>query len=116
MNELGEGRTINVLRLCVDRTESDSSRIPDRPTELERLNPATAVRRRDLHFRMGDMPSMPDHDGGAEMKGRLIDGRAFDPSRPDLTARLGEVEIWRLTTNIQSSDSSAPEPIPGADP
>ncbi|MEV0464904.1 multicopper oxidase domain-containing protein [Nocardia tengchongensis] len=100
VNELGDGRTIDVLRLCVDRTESDSSRIPDRLAELERLDPATAVRRRDLHFRMGDMPSMPGHDGGADMKGWLIDGRAFDPSRPDLTARLGEVEIWRLTTNF----------------
>ncbi|GAB2513842.1 multicopper oxidase family protein [Nocardia heshunensis] len=100
VNDLGAGRTVEVLRLRVTRSEPDTSRIPDRLAELERLDPKTAVRRRDLHFRMGDMPQMEGMSGDSGAKGWLIDERAFEPDRTDLTARLGELEIWRLTANF----------------
>ncbi|MVU78276.1 multicopper oxidase domain-containing protein [Nocardia sp. ET3-3] len=100
VNDLGEGRTVEVLRLRVTRTEPDTSRIPDHLARIERFDPKSAVRRRDLHFHMGEMPQMTGMSGDSEAKGWLIDDRPFDPDRTDLTVRLGEWEIWRLTANF----------------
>ncbi|MDG3009736.1 multicopper oxidase domain-containing protein [Rhodococcus sp. D2-41] len=97
VNDLGDGTTVPVLRLRVTHTVDDTSAVPDRLVDLERLDPAHAVRTREMNFRMGKMTAM---DGSTQDKGWLINGKPFDPQRADATARLGDLEIWRITSDF----------------
>ena len=54
--------------------------------------PGQAVRVRDWRFRRGAPDSGPAW---------VVNGRGFDPQRMDATPRLGEVEIWRFSTDVR---------------
>lgn len=90
-NTLGSGSTRDVLRFVVARNASDDSVIPDVLSEIEVIDPASAVRRRDWRFSRG---TVGDHAGWT------INDRAFDPDRMAAEVSLGEVEIWRFFTDL----------------
>ncbi|MCP2342394.1 multicopper oxidase family protein [Actinomadura rupiterrae] len=92
VNRLGSGRTRDVMAFHVVRKAADGSRVPRvLARDLPSWRRADAARVREFSFRAGRM------DGG---HGWLIDGRAFDPSRTDVTTRLGDVEVWRLVADV----------------
>lgn len=91
--------------------------IPDRLIQQTRLDPAHAVRRRQLTLTMGmggmmgrrmmgrgmpnagmmtrQGPQTGEHSGMMAMFG--INGRSFDMQRIDHTIRLGDTEIWEVS-------------------
>ncbi|MET9271518.1 multicopper oxidase family protein [Kribbella sp. NPDC003557] len=92
VNRSGTGRTRDVMAFHVVRKAADPSRIPDvLSDDLPQWQRSEAVRVRDFSFRAGQMG-----DG----HGWLIGGRPFAPDRTDVTARLGDVEIWRLVADV----------------
>jgi spore coat protein A, manganese oxidase len=90
-NGLGSGRTSEVMRFRVTRRANDDSRLPAQLSRIERLRPERAVRTRTWSFRRAPTGEHP---------GWLLDDRAFDPARIDADVRLGEIEIWRFTSDL----------------
>ncbi|NUR82991.1 MAG: multicopper oxidase family protein [Nonomuraea sp.] len=90
-NQLEEGALGRVMRFTVEREASDDSSIPQTLSRIERLNPAQAVTTRDFSFSSGSM-----HGG----TGWLINGKPFDVRRVDAKPKLGQVEVWRLTSDV----------------
>ncbi|MFF4016470.1 multicopper oxidase family protein [Streptomyces sp. NPDC001843] len=92
VNRLGSGRTRDVMAFRVARKAADHSRIPRRLShDLPAWRRSDATRTRDFSFRAGRMR------GG---HGWLIGGLPFDPSRSDVTTRLGDIEVWRLIADV----------------
>ncbi|MQY23194.1 multicopper oxidase family protein [Nocardia macrotermitis] len=90
-NDLGDGNTTRVMRFEVVERVADTSTVPDRLSEIAPLHRHDAVTTRRFDFRRGDSGSM---------SGWLINGRPYDPREPIARPRLGEVEIWRLSTDL----------------
>ncbi|MER7505028.1 multicopper oxidase domain-containing protein [Nonomuraea pusilla] len=90
-NLAAEGAQGKVMRFLVDRDEPDESAVPSRLSSVERLDPARAAVTRDFEFTSGSL-----HGG----RGWLINGRPFDPARMEARPRLGDVEVWRLTSDV----------------
>jgi spore coat protein A len=90
-NGLGSGSTAQVIRFRVTRRASDDSTVPDVLSEVEPLDPAKAVRTREWRFRRGEVG---DHAAW------LINDRPFDPRRVDADVALGDLEIWRVTSDL----------------
>ncbi|GAA3108157.1 multicopper oxidase family protein [Streptosporangium carneum] len=90
-NLAGEGPQARVMRFLVDRAEKDDSAIPRTLSVVERLDPAKARMTRDFEFTSGSL-----HGG----TGWLINGRPYAPGRIEARPRLGDVEIWRLTSDV----------------
>jgi spore coat protein A, manganese oxidase len=92
VNRLGSGRTRDVMAFRVARKAADHSRIPRILShDLPAWRRSDATRIRDFSFRAGRM-----HGG----HGWLIGGLPFDPARSDVTAQLGDVEVWRLIADV----------------
>ena len=108
VNRLGTGAMSVVLRFDVIRAASDDTAIPAVLSEIERLDRSQAVTTRtfDFQLRRGPLtPSMAGHhrhggDPGAEVQLWMINGQPFDPAVDLATPRLGDVEIWRLMTDL----------------
>ncbi|TMR24156.1 multicopper oxidase family protein [Nonomuraea turkmeniaca] len=90
-NLAGEGAQARVMRFAVDRDEADDSAVPQRLSTVEALDPGKATVTRDFEFSSGSM-----HGG----TGWLINGRPFDPKHMEARPKLGDVEIWRLTSDV----------------
>ncbi|MQM26268.1 multicopper oxidase domain-containing protein [Glycomyces sp. NEAU-7082] len=91
-NRLGTGRTADVMQFRVVRA-GERTPIPETlADDLPEWDRSAAAVVRDLAFRAGRM------DDGRH--GWLIDGLPFDPARPDVTARLGDIEVWRLVADV----------------
>jgi FtsP/CotA-like multicopper oxidase with cupredoxin domain len=90
-NLAGEGPQARVMRFFVDRDEPDDSAIPRTLSRIETLDPAKAKVTRDFDFSSGSM-----HDG----VGWLINGSPFEPNRMAARPKLGDTEIWRLTSDV----------------
>jgi spore coat protein A len=88
VNMLATGGPGQVMRFVVARAGGDDSRVPARLAEIERLDPAQAVMTRDFALR----------DYGDD--GWRINGLPFDPARMDARPRLGDVEIWRFSSDF----------------
>ncbi|WP_226899581.1 multicopper oxidase family protein [Nonomuraea phyllanthi] len=92
VNRLGSGRTRDVMAFRVARRAPDGSRVPGTLcADLPAWRRSDAVRVRDFSFRAGRT-----HAG----HGWVIGGLPFDPARADVTARLGDVEVWRLIADV----------------
>lgn len=92
VNELGSGRTRDVMAFRVARKATDDSRIPRMLSrDLPAWRRSDAVRVRDFSFRTGRMR------GG---HGWLIGGLPFDPARSDVTVGLGDAEVWRMVADV----------------
>ncbi|MBB5775812.1 multicopper oxidase family protein [Nonomuraea jabiensis] len=86
-NLAGEGAQARVMRFAVDRDERDESAVPARLSTVEALDPGKAKVTREFEFSSGGM-------------GWLINGKPFDPKRVEARSRLGDVEVWRLTSDV----------------
>ncbi|MFC5823086.1 multicopper oxidase family protein, partial [Nonomuraea insulae] len=86
----GEGAQARVMRFAVDRNEADDSAVPPRLSTVEALDPGRATVTRDFEFSSGSM-----HGG----TGWLINGRPFDAKRMEARPKLGDIEVWRLTSD-----------------
>ncbi|MQA83702.1 MAG: multicopper oxidase domain-containing protein [Streptosporangiales bacterium] len=91
VNTLGSGGVGRVMRFRVARRERDEASVPGRLSEYEPLRRSQAARVREFRFRRGTVHGM---------KGWTINGKAFDPTRMDARPSLGDVEIWRFTTDF----------------
>ncbi len=91
VNGLGSGGTADVMRFHVVRRARDDSRVPGRLAEVEPLVPPAGARMRTFRFTRGDTG---DH------RGWTINGRSFAPGDSLADTRLGEVEVWRLVTDV----------------
>ncbi|MGP3967378.1 multicopper oxidase family protein [Streptomyces sp. 6N223] len=91
VNGLGSGGTGQVMRFRVVRPARDDSRIPDRLAEFEPLTPPAGARMRTFRFTRG---AVGDH------RGWTINGTSFTPGGSLADSPLGEVEIWRLVTDV----------------
>ncbi|MFF5290636.1 multicopper oxidase family protein [Paractinoplanes globisporus] len=90
-NEFGDRTTTPVMRFRVRPADGpDPSRIPDRPAAAPAPAGPVAVTR-DLRFRHGTVNGMP---------GWTINGEPFDPGRAVAAPRLGDTEIWRLSSDF----------------
>jgi len=90
-NGLGSGATASVLRFRVTRRGTDDSRVPDRLSSVPRLDPARAVRTRQWRFTRG---KAGDHESW------LINDATFDPARIDADVSLGDLEVWRIVSDL----------------
>lgn len=86
-NLLADGPQARVMRFTVERNARDDSAVPATLSRVERLDPAQAAVTRDFEFSSGG-------------PGWLINGKPFDARRVDARPRLGQVEIWRLTSDV----------------
>jgi spore coat protein A len=91
LDGFAEAGMAQIMRFVVGEPTEDHFVLPDRLSTIDPLSAADADLTRTLHFSTGDV------HGTA---GWLINGRPFDPSRVDVAARLGTVEVWRLTTDF----------------
>ena len=91
VNGLGSGGTADVMRFHVVRRARDDSRVPDRLAEVEPLVPPAGARVRTFQFTRG---VTGDH------RGWTINGRSFAPGDSQADTRLGEIEVWRLVTDV----------------
>jgi spore coat protein A len=92
VNQLGSGTTGRIMRFQVARVSRDDSAVPSRLSAIEPLHRSQASVTREFVFRAGRRREVEHH--------WTINNRLFDPARADATVRLGDVEIWRLTTDF----------------
>ncbi|MFI6788120.1 multicopper oxidase domain-containing protein [Nonomuraea sp. NPDC050383] len=90
-NLLEEGPQARVMRFTVERDARDDSAVPKTLSRVEPLDPAKAAVTRDFTFTSGSM-----HGG----TGWLINDKPFDARRVDARPKLGQSEIWRLTSDV----------------
>ena len=90
-NLLGSGSTAQVMRFRVTSRVRDDSAVPARLSSVPRPDPADAVRTREWRFTRGDIG---DHGGW------LVNGAPFDPARVDADVSLGDLEIWRVVSDL----------------
>lgn len=89
-NDLGTGRTAQVMRFRIARRAPDDVRIPERLADVpEPEKPDGAVVRR-WHFRQARVHGR---------KGWGINGKPFDPAVPQAQVPLGSTEIWEFFTD-----------------
>ena len=89
LNGLGAGPMASVMRFRVTRRTADDSHVPDRLSSVAPL--PRAVRTRTWRFTRGEVS---DHMGW------LINGATFDPARIDADVSLGDVEVWRIVSDL----------------
>ena len=89
LNQAGSGRTGEILRFDVVRSETDHSAIPAGLASMAfpKREEASATRVFDFSY------------GGAQ-HGWTINGRPYDPGRMDAQPRLGATEIWQMKTDF----------------
>jgi len=89
VNSLGTGAAAQVMRFRVVRAARDDSRVPAQLPTVEPLRPGPV--RREWRFTRGRT---------GRHAGWTINGLPFDPSRIDARPRLGDVEVWRFSSDL----------------
>jgi spore coat protein A len=89
-NELGSGRTAQVMGFHVTHTEPDDTAVPLRLSTMEGLMPPRDGVARDFAFQRG-------------ARSWTINGHDFEPTRALVTPRLGTVEVWRIVSDFHHS-------------
>lgn len=89
VNRFGSGRTAEVMRFDVTAKQlTDDATVPDRLAVVEALDASDAVTTRDFAFRR------------RRREGWTINGRLYEPGRNIARPALGEVELWRFSTDL----------------
>ncbi len=90
-NELGTGRTRDVMRFRIARRGTEDSEIPARLADVEPLTSRQAVRTRSFDFRRTQSDT-----------GQLwtINGEPFDPAGSLASPELGTTELWKFTSDF----------------
>lgn len=105
VNRLDEGAMGQVMRFDVARRAQDDSRVPERLSTIERIDPASVVTTRDFRLSLGTTQSSSGHGSHTDAQGRslamwAINGRPYEPGLDIARPRLGTVERWRFTTDV----------------
>ena len=109
VNRLGSGAAASVMRFVVARAAKDDSSVPGVLSVIEPLDRSQAVTTRTFAFQLKRGPMTSGTGGHAGHQAAEIDdqsliwmvnGEAFDPNRDLANPRLGDVEIWRLMTDL----------------
>ncbi|MFE5026376.1 multicopper oxidase family protein [Streptomyces sp. NPDC056656] len=88
LNRFGDGSTAQVMRFDVGSgSPRDDTRVPRKLSDVPRLDASRAAVTRDFHFR-------------GSSAGWTINGKEYEPGRALARPKLGQVEIWRFTTNF----------------
>jgi spore coat protein A len=88
VNELEPGMRA-VMRFRVGQRRPDDSRVPDRLSTVERLDPGAAAVRRSFDFRTSGSRGP-----------WTINAGEFHPDRVDAAPALGAVEVWSFTSDV----------------
>lgn len=88
VNTRGSGSTGRVMQFVVGDPVRDDSRVPERLSTIETMNPDKAVVRRRIQFRQGSSRDW------------LINGHEFDPMYAEAKPRLGQLETWQLVSDF----------------
>ena len=89
VNPADSGRTGQIMRFDITRTERDETSIPEKLGAVPDLRPQDAVRVREFDFSY--------NRGHHEWR---INGKPFDPTRMDAQPRLDSTEIWRIQSDF----------------
>jgi spore coat protein A len=116
VNRLGTGSTVPVLQFAIVRAAPTTTSIPPVLSVIEPLQPSQARATRTFAFqlRRGSMTGLSagsvapghgvepggDQGGGAGQLMWMVNGRPFDPAVVLASPGLGDVEIWRLMTDL----------------
>ncbi|MGW0828489.1 multicopper oxidase family protein [Streptomyces sp. NPDC002845] len=88
LNRFGDGSTAQVMRFDIGSgSPRDDTRVPQKLSDVPRLDPGRAAVTRDFHFR-------------GSTAGWTINGKEYEPGHALARPKLGQVEIWRFTTNF----------------
>lgn len=87
LNQLGSGSTAVVMRFEVARATGDSSKVPDKLSTVDPINPTSGMIQRTVKF----------HRGG---DGWTINGRAYDPAYSEADVPAGTTELWTITSDF----------------
>ena len=93
-----------VMRFDVARRAKDDSRVPDRLSTIERIDPDSVVTTRDFRLSLGTSQDSSGHSH-SDAQGRslamwAVNGRPYEPGVDLAKPRLGTVERWRFTTDV----------------
>lgn len=105
VNRLGDEAMGQVMRFDVARRARDDSRVPERLSTIEPIDPASVVTTRDFRLSLGATGGSTGHASHADAQGRslamwAVNGRPYEPGVDIARPRLGTVERWRFTTDV----------------
>ena len=95
----GSSDYVPVTRFEPTATSTAFKELPTRLTEAAPVNPASAVRRRQLVLNSGLCATRTETGRHAEMASLIgINGKPFDIGRIDIETKLGTTEVWQITS------------------
>ena len=95
----GSSDYVPVMRFEPTATSTVVKELPTRLTEPAPVNPASAVRRRQLILNSGLCATRPEAGRHADMASLIgINGKPFDIGRIDIETKLGTTEVWQITS------------------
>ena len=122
VNRLGTGTTIPVMQFAVVRAARTTTSIPAVLSVIEPLERSQAQVTRTFAFqlRRGSMAGMSEAESAAHRHGAdqgndanggdqdggngdliwMVNGQPFDPAADLASSRLGDIEVWRLMTDL----------------
>ena len=122
VNRLGTGPTIPVMQFAIVRAAPTTTSIPPVLSVIEPLDRSQAQVTRTFAFQLrrgsmvgmsaeesaahdhgaqgGGDPNTGDQGGGAGALMWMVNGRPFDPDVDLASSRLGDIEVWRLMTDL----------------
>lgn len=86
-NGFGTGSTAQVMRFHITGKATDDSSVPPKLGTVAPLPRSAAGTTRKFKFSQGDKAIW------------MVNNKEFDPNRDDATPKLGDTEIWQLTTD-----------------
>ena len=95
----GSSDYVAVMRFEPTATMPLVKELPARLIEPAPVNPASAVRRRQLVLNSGLCASRSEAGPHADMASLIgINGKPFDMARIDIETKLGTAEVWEITS------------------
>ena len=91
-NRNGKDSLAEVMRFDVVRQEHDNSAVPEQLESVQLLDEHAALRTRTFVFASSLRFGMPPLEW-------MINGKRFDPDRPIVKVRLGDIEIWHFVNH-----------------
>lgn len=108
VNRLDDGTMGQVMRFDIARRATDDSRVPERLSTIERLDPADVVTTRDFRLSLGTRLDQSGGTHSSHARGSQgsslamwsINGEPYRPGVDIARPRLGTLERWRFTTDV----------------
>jgi FtsP/CotA-like multicopper oxidase with cupredoxin domain len=95
----GSSDYVAVMRFEPTAARPAIKELPSRLIEPAPINPASAIRRRQLVLNSGLCATRPEAGSHADAASLIgINGKPFDMSRIDIETKLGTTEVWEITS------------------